>query len=195
MELKWHTHVNMSCTAFSDPLTARLCLLSKSWTSEHSHACTEVRPRKSSASPPSQCDPCFVPVLVCVERSDTELWVVLLWIWRVRLIGPDHKGTSSLQPSGVHPPGSGSNGLVWLHGGKNRFQASDTWVRLFSYYFIYSQLRVNWRTVIKLLFTITISPYQKDYSLSKWVEWYSKHLRNDKIRRDVWMKASRHVGK
>lgn len=101
------------------------------------------------------------------------------------------------------PPGSGSNGLVWLHGDKNRFQASDTWVRLFSYYFIYSQQRpfemytriVNWRTVIKLLFIITTSPYQKGYSLSKWVEWYSKHLRNDKIRRDVWMKASRQVDK
>lgn len=103
-----HIHVNMSCTAFSDPLTVRLCLLSKSWTSEHSHACTEVRPRKSSASPQSQCDPCFVPVLVCVEQSDTELWVVLLWIWRVRLIGPDHKGTSSLQPSEVHPQAVGA---------------------------------------------------------------------------------------
>lgn len=101
-----HMHVNMGGTTLCDPLTVRLCLLSKSWTREHSHACTEVHPRKSPES--SQCDCCFVRVLVCVQRRDTELWVSLLWIWCAGLIGPDHKRISSLQPRAVHPQSLGA---------------------------------------------------------------------------------------
>lgn len=109
-----HIHVNMSSTSLSDPPTVRLCLLSNSYTSEHSHACTEVRPQRNSAYSQSQCDRCFVPVLVCVEQSDTELWVSLLWIWRVGLIGYNYKRDQFPPAKCSAPPVSGNGGLDGL---------------------------------------------------------------------------------
>lgn len=76
---------------------------------------------------PSQCDCCFVRVLVCVQRRDTELWVRLLGIWCAGLIGPAHKETSSLQPGAVHPQSLGAMDWSDYMVIKIDFRSSDTW--------------------------------------------------------------------
>lgn len=146
------------------PLTVRLCLLSKSWTSEHSHACTEVHPRKSPAS--SQFDCCFVPLLVCAQQRDTELWVSLLWTWCAGLIEPDHKRepVPSSQVLLRHPKYLGAS--YWSDNMVTEidFISSDTWKKgtLFSRFttedFWNTYLSMKWSAITKVYLSITICP-------------------------------------